>query len=389
MNLKYTKILLFFHGGSKNRGCEAIVRSAIPLLKSDPHIKKLALASADPDSDQHLEGVDVIHLDSNSKIDKYSFSGMMNAFHFKVLKDETFGYRKIHESIIKLIPQYDIFISIGGDNYCYGEQPGIYEINRQIKKAGKKLALWGASIGEEDLSLEKIQDLKGFDLILARETLTKEVLKNAGIVNVKLVADGAFLLEKSELPLPTGWIEGKTIGFNFSPLVFKKNPDSKEAALNLIRYLLDTTDYTICFVPHVIIPGNNDFEMLTEFADHFKKDPRIILLPGNLDATEYKGYIARMKFFIGARTHATIAAYSSLVPTLVLGYSIKSKGISKDIFGEEKLVVDLRSLSDKDSLIEAFKKLAEDESDLKKTLEKRIPEIKIMAKSALSYLSEL
>ena len=389
MNSKKIKILLFFHGGSKNRGCEAIVRSAIPLLRSDPHVKKLALASADPASDKHLNGLDVVHLDSNSKIEKHSLSGMMNAFHFKVLKDESFGYRIIHKSLIKLIPQYDLFISIGGDNYCYGEQPGIYEINRQIKKAGKKLILWGASIGEEDLSFEKIQDLRGFDLILSRETLTEEVLKNAGIENVKLVADGAFLLEKTELPLPKGWVEEKTIGFNFSPLVFKKNPASKEAALNLVKYILETTDYTICFVPHVIIPGNNDFEMLTEFAEHFKKDPRIILLPDNLDATEYKGYIARMKFFIGARTHATIAAYSSLVPTLVLGYSIKSKGISKDIFGEEKMVVDLRSLSDKNSLIEAFKKLVEDESDLRKRLEKRIPEIKMMAKSALDYLSDL
>ena len=51
---------------------------------------------------------------------------------------------------------------------------------------------------------------------------------------------------------------------------------------------------------------------------------------------ELKGYIARCRMFIGARTHATIAAYSSLVPTLVVGYSVKARGIARDLFGTEK-----------------------------------------------------
>lgn len=55
---------------------------------------------------------------------------------------------------------------------------GFYLINRLIKKAGKKLILWGASIGEEDLTPAKIQDLQP-TLICSwlRETLTEKVLK--------------------------------------------------------------------------------------------------------------------------------------------------------------------------------------------------------------------
>lgn len=383
------KILLFFHGGSRNRGCEAIVRSAIPLLKAIPQVTKIALASMDPESDRHFDGLDVIHLDQNATIAKYSPTGIRNALHFKLLKDETFAFRKIHESIIKLIPQYDVFLSIGGDNYCYGEQPGIYEIDRCIKKAGKKLVLWGASIGKEDLSETKINDLKTFDLILARESLTEQILKVAGINNVKLVADGAFLMEKTELPLPENWKEEKTIGFNFSPLVFKKNPESKKAAFNLVQYILETTDFTVCFVPHVVIPGNNDYEILQEFYEKFKETNRIILLPDNLNATEYKGYIARMRFFIGARTHATIAAYSCLVPTMVLGYSVKSKGIAKDIFGEEKLVLDLNEISDSQKLIAKFEEMKSQENELREILKLRITDIKKMAEKAREYLLNL
>ncbi len=389
MKSKDVKILLFFHGGSRNRGCEAIVRSAIPLLKSNSQVTKLALASTDPQSDLHFEGLDTIHLDQNAAIDKYSLTGIRNALHFKLLKDETYGYRKIHESIMKLIPQYDVFLSIGGDNYCYGEQPGIYEIDRQIKKAGKKLVLWGASIGKEDLSAEKIKDLMTFDLILARESLTEKILKDAGIGNVKLVTDGAFLMEKTELALPTNWQEGNMIGFNFSPLVFKKNPASKDASFALVQHVLDTTDFTICLLPHVMISGNDDYEILLVFYEKFKDSERIILLPNNLNATEYKGYIARMRFFIGARTHATIAAYSCLVPTMVLGYSVKSKGIAKDIFGEEKLVLDLSEISDVEKLIVKFEEMKSEELDLREKLKNRIPEIVKRAETARDYIMNI
>lgn len=380
---------MFFHGGSKNRGCEAIVRSAAKLIHTIDDVEKLGLSSREPDSDLAIPHIDVLHLDQNSVIDKFSLVGFRSAINIKIFKNESFAFQKIHESIIKLIPHYDVFLSIGGDNYCYGEQPGIYEIDRQIKKAGKKLVLWGASVGEEDLSEEKIKDLKSFDLILARESLTEQVLKNNGVKNVKLVADGAFLLEKKELPLPPGWIQGKTIGFNFSPLVLKKDAESKTAALTLVKHILQTTDYTICLVPHVMLPGNNDFEILKEFAEHFEDSDRIISLPDNLDATEYKGYIARMKFFIGARTHATIAAYSGLVPTMVLGYSVKSKGIAQDIFGEEKLVLDLSEISDAEKLIAKFEEMKIEELTLRKTLEMSIPEIKKMAHKSSKYLLEL
>ena len=73
---------------------------------------------------------------------------------------------------------------------------------------------------------------------------------------------------------------------------------------------------------------------------------------------ELKGYIARCRFFIGARTHSTIAAYSSGVPTLVLGYSVKSKGIAKDLFGTyENYVLTVQQLKEYSELGRAFKSI--------------------------------
>lgn len=383
------KILLFLHGGSLNRGCEAIVRTCTAEIKSKFPNAIIDLTSHQPETDAHLENINKVILHHQKSPEKFSWAWFKSSFFVKFFKDEIHHHRYTQKDILSKIKDYNVFISIGGDNYCYGEQPGFYLINRLIKKAGKKLILWGASIGEEDLTPAKIQDLQRFDLLMARETLTEKVLKNAGCKNVKLVADGAFLMEKTEQPLPEGFIENKTLGFNFSPLIFGRNPQSKEAAFQLVEHILATTDFNIALVPHVTIAISNDYETLKEFLEKYKETNRVFLLPNNLNATEYKGYIARMRFFIGARTHATIAAYSTGVPTMVLGYSVKSKGIAKDIFGEEKLVLGIEEISDTEKLIAKFEEMKQEELMLKEILRNKIPHIKEKAQKAKSYLAEV
>lgn len=380
------RILMFFHNGSLNRGCEAIVRSGVAMLKQQYPGAVVNLVSFHPESDAIIPLIDTVYDGNPIAIKKFSPTWIVSALKNKLFKDETFYLRKRYHTILKHIPNHDIFLSIGGDNYCYGEQPWIYEIDRNIKKAGKKLVLWGASIGDEDLSTVKINDLKTFDLILARESMTLSILEQHGLTNVKLCADGAFTMDKEELPLPIEWQVGNTVGFNFSPLVWNKNKASHKAAFDLVQHILDTTDMTIAFTPHVIEKGNDDYVVLEEFYTRFKHTKRVLLLPNDLNAIQYKGYIARMRFFIGARTHATIAAYSRLIPTLVLGYSIKSKGIAKDIFGEEKLVLSIKEISDSQKLIAKFEEMKSEEKELITLLSNRIPEIRKMSLKAAEYL---
>ena len=56
------KILLFYHGGSENRGCEAIVRTAVTVIKKKYPDSYIALASRKPETDQHIPGLDKIIL---------------------------------------------------------------------------------------------------------------------------------------------------------------------------------------------------------------------------------------------------------------------------------------------------------------------------------------
>lgn len=383
------KIMMYAHGGSMNRGCEAIVRSSASIIKQKIEKASVYLVSGAPATDQIISKLDGIYNGSDRSIKKYSLDWFVSSFKVKFFKDESYAFGKIHGNIIQHISDMDVCLSIGGDNYCYGEQPGWYEVNRRVKYHGKKLVLWGCSIGEEDMSEAKLNDLKAYDLILARETLTYQMLKDKGLRNVKLCADPAFTMEKEELELPAGWQEGNTVGLNFSPLVWKRNVHSRSAVNELIRHILSTTDMTIALTPHVIQEGNNDYEVLQQYYEQYKHTGRVLLLPDHLNAIQYKGYIARMRFFIGARTHATIAAYSNYVPTMVLGYSVKSKGIAKDIFGEEKLVLNIEEISDKAKLIARFDEMVREEEALVQALKTSIPAIQNMSYKAVEYLRGL
>lgn len=383
------KVLMFAHGGSYNRGCEAIVRSSTNIIKEKSRDALVYLASDNPDSDKIINKLDGIFDGSPITIKRHTPAWFVSSLKVKLFNDESYALKKINHNIIKHIDDMDVYLSIGGDNYCYGEQPSWYEVDRQVKYKGKKLVLWGCSIGEEDLSPRKIEDLKLFDLILARESITYETLLKKGLVNVKPCADPAFTMEIEELPLPDGWVEGNTIGLNFSPLVWKKNKDSFESVKLLIQYLINHTDMTIALTPHVIQEGNNDFEVLSQYYEIYKDTGRVLLLPDNLNAIQYKGYISRMRFFIGARTHATIAAYSNFVPTLVLGYSVKSRGIAKDLFGEEKYVLGINDLSDIEKLKSSVNELIVNEDNIRCQLTEIIPLIKEKSYKAVEYLNQI
>jgi polysaccharide pyruvyl transferase WcaK-like protein len=113
---------------------------------------------------------------------------------------------------------------------------------------------------------------------------------------------------------------------------------------DLVKKILDTTDFNIALVSHVICKTSNDTDAAKKLVSLVGESDRIKIFDrGN--AEELKGVISKCRFFVAARTHASIAAYSQRIPTLVVGYSVKSKGIAKDIFGTyEGYVIPVQSL---------------------------------------------
>ena len=130
----------------------------------------------------------------------------------------------------------------------------------------------------------------------------------------------------------------------------------------------------IALIPHVVWERNDDRIPLKTLNDKYSGTGRVIMV-SDRSCVEMKTVISRCRFFVGARTHATIAAYSTCVPTLVLGYSVKSRGIAKDLFGtDEDYVIPVQNMKSDMELVEGFKWLCDHEENIKDTLAVKIPE---------------
>lgn len=82
--------------------------------------------------------------------------------------------------------------------------------------------------------------------------------------------------------------------------------------------------------------------------------------------------ISQCKYFIGARTHSVISAYSTCTPAIALGYSIKSKGIAKDLKLPKELIVDSKNYTE-DELLSSFKYLLNSGEEIRKHLQNVMP----------------
>ena len=386
------KVILTAHGGSSNHGCEAIVRSTIGILNGQ---KEFLLFSADKISDQLFNIDDICSIgECRNSVKRYSVHHILLSLGSKLMKYDNAYLRNIFKELIESINPGDIVLSIGGDNYCYGVPIAMMFINNIAIQKQAKTVLWGCSVNPEALRSHRVvNDLNRYSLITARESITYDALVAAGIKkNTVLFPDPAFTLKMIEKDLQPRFVKGNTVGVNVSPLVLGYGKDKDLVMRNysfLIQHLLKTTDMQVALIPHVVQAKNNDLEPLTVLYKEFQDTGRIVLID-NRNCMELKGYISRCRMFIGARTHATIAAYSTNVPTLVLGYSVKAKGIAKDIFGTfDNYVLPVQSLQKEDDLTKAFKWLCNHEENIRAHLQSFMPSYIKRAWEAGSEINKL
>ena len=366
------RILLYNHGGCANHGCEAIVRSTAALFAGRA---RLTLSSDQAKSDR-LAGLDGIDRIIKSSIGSLSVRRIINSIAFRLGQPREAEIARKYGTTIDLGKRSDICLSIGGDTYCYNHQEHLQVINSRLRRANKPLVLWGCSVEPDLLSGITLEDLKAYDLIVARESITEAAMKNVGLPVMRW-CDPAFTLAYEELPLPEGWKCGDTVGLNVSPLVLHKakNRDAAFAAfVSLIRHILDTSDSAVALIPHVTWPHDNDLDALNALKAQFADESRVFVLPGSLNALQLKGYIRRLSMLVTARTHASIAGYSSAVPTLVIGYSVKAKGIARDLFGDEAgHLIPVQELSGSGELIAAYDAMAARAQQERDFLMERLP----------------
>lgn len=393
------KILLYSHGTSYNHGCEAIIRTVSGIISEEYPDAEYIVSSVKPDEDRE-------YIDTENGRYEFVMSDTFCKLSFEKRRLITGGlctvlgtvpfFSHFFKNTVKAAETADLAVSVGGDTYSYGKSAALTAIDREVRKRCPKTVLWGCSINPELLDPEihkkKIEGLKKFDLITARETITYETLKNLGFKNVKYYPDPAFTLKTVVPAEPLFDNDRDIIGINISPLaqLFEQGDSIMlKNYVTLVRSLIDETDFNIALVSHVRCQTTDDSDAAKKLISFFPGEERIkIFDEGN--AMEMKGIISKCRAFVAARTHASIAAYSNCIPTLVVGYSVKAKGIAKDLFGTDTgYVLPVQGLKEESSLKEAFFALLSKEDEIREHLEKIMPEYIEKARSVKDEIVRL
>lgn len=375
-------LIFYAHGGSDNHGCEAIIRGTLANIN-----EKSILLSGNSRADKNYG----LSLKCDVISDSYKrYEHPVKWLYYKILSKinkKNYAFSLVDGKI------KGNYLSVGGDNYCYkGLIQPVINVNNRIREQGNDTYLWGTSIEPEVLKDKNIlKDIEKYKLIFARESITYNALCNCGLKEkTYLFPDPAFAMIPKKTEISFDVKDKKIIGLNISPLIFKYEKNNNcvsEGYKLIINYILDNSDYDIMFIPHVVKRNNNDLDSILALSKQFNTD-RIHILQDK-PADELKYCISKCDVFVGARTHSTIAAYSTCVPTLVIGYSVKAKGIAKDIFGSyQDYIVDVRNITSGTEILEKFINIYNNRKQIKNHLEEFMPEYISKTKNAVLVLKE-
>jgi len=276
----------------------------------------------------------------------YSFFPKINGYTNLNISYGTYFGKKNHYISKNLKTCKIIFDFTGGDSFSdiYGSERFFRNthLKKKIIDLGIKLVLGSQTIGPfNDKSVQDLANevIKESHAVFTRDLISKEYcLKISGIDPI-LTTDVAFVLPYS---LSNKEDSSKIdIGFNPSGLLwsggytnnnqFNLKLNYKDYCIELLKKLCNDERYRVHLIPHSFfenLNGNdNDFVPCYELNKMF---PNTIIAPFFKTPMEAKSYIANMNFFIGARMHATIAAFSASIPVVPFAYSRKFEGLYND-----------------------------------------------------------
>lgn len=403
------QILLIGNGPYSNRGCEAIVRGTVEILKG-AFGGALSVVNANYDFDavptlpsDGIEGLShrPMSMAPGGAI-RRRVGRILDNVGRTVIPNKV--YRCISNSSIRALVRESVAaLSVGGDNFTldYGSLPNTHlEQNRFVIDQGKSVVIWGASIGpfESDPCAAKVmhQHLRNeVTAIFVREHETISYLERHGISkNVFFAFDPAFAMraepvrdEQLGFAMPQG-----AIGLNLSKFVAEKagigRSEIGQWMANMLRELRNTTGRPVMLIPHVTTRFGDDHVFMQAGLAACNPMDDIYSVPPTLNAAQYKDVISKVDVMIAARTHATIAAFSSGVPTISLAYSSKAWGLNRLIFGHDEYVISPDNLNAR-TLCDKARRVLDEGAAIRSDLARKAPEFRASAMSAGVHLKRL
>lgn len=389
------KILLVGNGTRENRGCEAIAVTTLKMLLDNFDNVDIEYLSLDKTKDEYLSKLFDIEI-NNIRDDNVSKPSIYSRIACKLklltqthLATKYFGLKPY----IDKLKNCDLILALGGDNYSddYGVPYYQWAIADSSKIYNKPFVIWGASVGpfnsKKSLTLAK-NSLKNVDLITAREDETVKYLNDINAASdIIRVCDSAFYLEKQKVELPKLNPNLETVGYNISPLFYKYTNNSSEEIIDISSKFIQniSKEFNVILIPHVFCKNNNDHEFMEKLTI---KCPQANLIDAKYNCMELKYIISNCNYFVGARTHATIAAFSTSIPTLSLAYSMKALGLNEEIFKSKEFLLDSNDFSS-DNLINKFNYLRSNRLHAKTCLDEYLVKCESMKLVGLNSIKSL
>lgn len=302
----------------------------------------------------------------------------------------------------------DLIVDLSGDGYSDEITPlGSIVHSLQLLPGiflGKKIFICAQSIGPFSILFTRMLSkavLNKVSLLTVREQLSKKYLKSIGVKqDIIVTSDCAFGMSPHVSKKIDEWhtkfkkwkekeniIVCVSLSKRLSRFIFPEVKDRKqkyglyvETFANILDYLLNRYNCMVVFVPHVLGPPPVDDRYThRDIVNHIKQVEKVVLIEETFKADEMKAIISKADFLISARMHALIAAYSTGVPGVAIGYSHKYKGIVGEMLNLDSVFVDVRFLKREElykQIIEKINFLVDNKDRLIEHLNKIVPNVK-------------
>ena len=322
----------------------------------------------------------------NNKILKYTAIPDISCYSLKSIIKNIIRFKQFLYTS-KIYKHADYIFDIGqGDSFAdiYGQKrfDWIFAQYKLGRKYNKPYCILPQTIGPFKNKVIRKQAIKGIEwakCVMVRDKQSfdyvKEMLPNKDVYEI---IDVAFFMPYVKKVFDSSFIH---VGLNISALLwhggytrdnqFGLKCDYQKLIKDIIKYFLDLNNVKLHLIPHVVSGERsveNDYAISYDLYEEFNH-PNLILVPLFLDPVIAKGYIAGMNFFMGARMHSTIAAFSSGVPVVPMAYSRKFNGLFSETLDYQH-IVDMKN-EDNDSTLYKIKENFQHRNELKDLITKR------------------
>lgn len=317
--------LLGLEFNNSNMGCQALSYSFTNLFSEVAKMFNIEVHFCAVVFEKSNE---MIHINTNASIEEY------------VIKYKSFDFWK---HVSKLFKESDLIVDFtGGDSFSdiYGSKRFFLGSFLKIIAITSKtpFMLGPQTYGPFNRSYNKFIAkwiINHSRWVFSRDADSVQLIKSLTKKAPELYTDVAFTLPYSKVLLPQN---GKIkVGINVSGFIWNNGYSFAKLSLNvdypvyceaIINQLIQDEIYEIYLIPHVGRKGDyfaeSDYAIATKLHEMY---PKTILIDTYKTPMDLKSYISAMDVFIGARMHATIAAFSSGVVTIPFSYSKKFEGL--------------------------------------------------------------